>query len=223
MNKIQNTLGAVALSLGIAANSAFAEDTSKVVNTTSSAVVAATTSNSGNAGKITQTSLVTPKIDISALVFPKDVKILTDEANKLGLKVETIDDEKKFGSLQDKIIEEEKRLGELREFVKNPKIEKNLITKRGFKLEDKGRKVSLDVERAVTYLRKQEKLAQQVEKDFLIKETKDYVIVSDLVKRAKIKEESTKIKEESTKIQAETKKIEAEIDSKVLKIIKLAK
>ncbi|MDR3182097.1 MAG: hypothetical protein LBT89_04110 [Planctomycetaceae bacterium] len=100
-------------------------------------------------------------------------------------------------------LAEEKRLNELREFVKDKKVEKHLITKRGFKLEDKEGKASLDVEGAVVYLRKKEKLAQQVKKDFLIKEIKDYDRVDTLAETAKIQEERAIIQENTAKIQAE--------------------
>jgi F0F1-type ATP synthase epsilon subunit len=221
MNKIQNTLGAVALSLGIATSSAYSQDTTKVVNTTSSAVVAATTSNSGNAGKITQKSLVTPKIDISALVFPKDVKILTDEATKLGLKFETIDDKKKFGSLQENV-----NIAQMAQNVSREKIEnfekqveqlplapaREELEKMIQDLNSAGIKFSFDFGEKPSKL----KLASC--------KKRIQIVLLDLGS-AKIKEESAKIQAdiakidqniaktqaERAKIQAENKKIEQEI------------
>jgi cell division protein FtsB len=43
------------------------------------------------------------RLSASELVFPKDVKFLTDEAARFNLEFEAIDDEEKFKSLQEKV------------------------------------------------------------------------------------------------------------------------
>ncbi|MDR3150579.1 MAG: hypothetical protein LBU14_03000 [Candidatus Peribacteria bacterium] len=125
------------------------------------------------------------------------MKTLLNKAEKLGIEIkEKINDEKEFDILKKQTEEEKKRLDELKEFVKDKKVEKYLLVKRTdlkLKITDEEGKDSLDLEKTIAYLREKEKLAQKIEKDFLIVEGADIRLAELDADRAKIQANTAEI------------------------------
>jgi hypothetical protein len=125
------------------------------------------------------------------------LKTLLNKAEKLGIEIkEKINDEKEFDILKKQTEEEKKRLDELKEFVKDKKVEKYLLVKRTdlkLKITDEEGKDSLDLEKTIAYLREKEKLAQKIEKDFLIVEGADIRLAELDADRAKIQANTAEI------------------------------